>query len=56
MEEIMLKLLKRWFLSKILRRKYFTSVDYANNGDYTIIVNGYIDKNGVKHIAKIKIE
>jgi len=52
----MLKSLKRWFLSKILRRKYFISVDHANNGDCTSIVNGYIDKNGVKYITEIKIE
>lgn len=50
----MLKRLKLWFLSKILKREYFISVDTSNGKDYSCQVNGYRDAKGVAHITSVE--
>lgn len=44
-----------WILSKLFKRKYFTSVDYSNGKDYTVICHGYRDKNNIVHVLKYSV-
>ena len=51
----MLKRFKTWFCKHFIKSKYVHSLDVTNGKDYTCEVDGYRGKNGIIHIAGLRL-